>query len=130
MRIARVVAAVLAGLLLASCGKPAPTAGYVVEKQYVPARDWVDHAPIYIHHCLTIPYTYSTGSGMSRHTVYSSRQRCTSTLMGWNSIPRHEDRYWRLELKDDADAKHLGWRDVTEVEYQRYEVGAHYPDSR
>jgi len=128
-RTALIAATLAAGITLAGCAKPVQS-GYVVEKQYVPSRDWIDMMPNYYRTCVSIPYTYTTGSGTNRRTVYTSRQSCTSRLIGYIPIHRHEDRYFRLDLRDDRDTNRTGWRDVTEQEYGRYEVGAHYPDPR
>jgi len=123
----RVVTVLLpVAVLAAGCGSPV-TAGTVVERQHVPARDWTDNIPIYIRHCVTVPYTRTSGYGASQRTVYSSRQLCTSALIGFSPVRRHEDQYWRLELRDDKDAKHLGWVDVSSADYDWYEVGSHYP---
>lgn len=106
------VAAALALALLAGCGRPAPTAGVVVEKQHVPARDWTDNVPIYTTLCAGKPLI------------------CHPLLVGFVPVQRHEAEYWRLELRDDSDPEHLGWVDVPSQTYDRYDIGGHYPDPR
>lgn len=123
----------VASIELTACGafQGPPTSGTVMEKQYVPSRDWVDREPNYVRQCVYVPYTYTvySGSGSTRSVSVrtGTKQSCTSILIGYSSIPRHEREYFRFYLKDYKDPKHLGWRDVSHTEYDSYEVGSPYP---
>lgn len=96
-----VIIAMLAAL--AGCGTPAPASGVVTERIFHPAFYW----------------TQMICSG------YDTKGNCTMYV----PILHYQPDSYELCLVADDDPKHRGCRDATIDEYERYQVGQHYPDS-
>lgn len=98
----RALALVAAGLVLAACSAP-PSSGIVTERKYHPAY--------YYWTSQCVSYDAKTGA-------------CTTSIPIQHYMPES------FELCLRADDGKTGCRDVDHDEYERYEVGGHYPDPR
>lgn len=96
--------AILLALALVGCGKP-PVEGYVIDGDFTPA--WIQFIP-----------GSTTCSGSPATCITSP-----PTFIPW------PDR-WSLELRNTAndDRDETGWREVSERDYERCNVGERFPD--
>lgn len=92
----------VATAVLVGCSNP-PKSGEVTAKSYEKAYDY------YTQMCV----------------VYG-KYGCTMYM----PLLNHEPEHWLLEVRDDADAEHVGNVEVNADIWQRYNVGSHWPDPR
>lgn len=112
-------------LWLSSCSSEPPiTTGKVVDKSFEPAH-WeggYEYFTTYGYHC-GLGYDGKYGCGLKSYE--DSRWEDQHT---W-----HNDSY-RIQLQsceenDKGELKcRTGWRTITELEYDRYDIGNHYPN--
>lgn len=113
-------------VLLAACAEPAPESGYVRKKDFTPAH-WEDG------------YTYTTENRYSCENEHTWEGKyevvCRDRPETISHYVEHyawvDDRF-RLYLENCDNPKKCkkGWRTVAESEYNRYDVGRHYPEGR
>jgi hypothetical protein len=100
----RLAITMIAGLALVGCAKP-PVEGYVIDGEYTPA--WIQIIP-----------GSTTCSGNPSTCFTTSAQ-----IIPWPDS-------WRLKLQntrsDDRDK--TGWREVTQLDYERCNIGERFPD--
>lgn len=121
----RLAAAAL--LLAVACGKGPIASGQVVDRQYVPPRDYAVAVSDYTYLCF--PATRAV-AGPGGRISYTMALDCGWRYSGSHLEPRHDGPRYRLRLRDDADSGRLGWVDVPPDRYDQYAVGGHYPDQR
>lgn len=128
-RAAAVAVAVV--LLLAGCGDPPPTEGYVRAKKFEPAHWEGGYEP------------YTTVE-MRCHSEYDYGSKTTRTVCGSEPVThyRWEDHHnwvgdrWKLKLEDckpNDDGKRkcrTGWLTVDQEDYHSHGIGSHYPDPK
>jgi len=78
-----------------------PSKGWVTDKEYHPARDWIMIIPVH-ESCNMI--------GKTQSCIYYPQQ----------IIPQHSDQSWELEIDDHNGNK--GWRDVDPSTYDRCKI--------
>lgn len=118
---------------LIACGEGAPSQGYVKDKKFEAAH-WEGGYETY--------YTYEYRCALETRTDYNTGRQTTEQVCGdeqvshqrWEDHHIHLDDAWSLLLEECKERKgancRRGWREVTENEYDRYEVDMHYPNPR
>ena len=95
------VTLIIVFMAMAGVFSEGPSKGWVTNKDYTPARDWVMYIP-----------------GTETCSSFNNQRTCTRTPDQW--IPQHSNKSWELEIDDHNGNK--GWRDVDEDTYHRCQV--------
>jgi hypothetical protein len=126
----KIVAMVAAGLALGltACSSP-PTSGTVYLRPYSPPGFWYS-TRCAMHNTVTKSRMVKTYDARGRVNGYRSESYSESTCIMWVQDAHPTAPNWSICLQADDDPKRKGCFNVPESTWQRYEIGAHYPDPR
>lgn len=112
--------AIVAALVLSAC---APEQGDVIEKKYVPDREWYSTEPVYVTESYPCTKTRtSTVNGKTTTQTYTTtctRQAQRGTEQRYHYSPEE----YRLKIDDGGDT---GWVSVSETTYEDASIGDWY----
>lgn len=120
--IKRLLAASLAALALAACADPIES-GYVMRKQYDDPDHWTEQVEDTAYTC---QYEY----GYQADGKYGFGNVCKERTVGYHTEARYDGPHWKLRIKDDKDPDRKQWVEVSQDEYNNYDIGTHWPDAR
>jgi hypothetical protein len=123
--IKRFIVALMLMFSLVACGTFGVSEGDVIDKNYVPARDWQEQVQDYIWvpvyktrmSCTTNSKGYQTCSTFG----YTDMER---RWVGSHTEDRHENEYWTLTIKDGNG--NVGTVRVSKIIYSEKQLGGHY----
>lgn len=114
----------LAALLVTGCGHSI-TSGTVIDKRYVPARDWETTEPTIMY----IPVTnYRTVCSTVNKQTQCRSQAYTDMQMrivGYHQERHHENEYWVLTLRD-SESDDTGDVRVSKERFNSISIGSTY----